>query len=116
MVDHAVAFAEINLDRAPPVGRVAQDDAGEFEFPRLLPLPADERAELVVFEGDGVGLLLADFEFLIFAPQVFNFLEQFAAGQDGVGGPVRQLAGGVDGPEQRQKQAADAEFEMRNRA
>ena len=53
---------------------------------------------------------------LIFAPEIFNFLEQFAAGQNGVGGPVRQLPGGIDGPEQRQKQAADAEFEVRDRA
>ncbi len=112
LVGHTVAFAQINLNGAPPVGRVAQDDVGKFQFPRLLLLPADERAELVVFPRNGVGLLLADFKLLVFAPEIFDFLEQFTAGQNGVGGAARQLPDGIDGPKQRQKQSADGELEV----
>ncbi len=104
------------MNGAPPVGGIAQDDAGELEFPRLLPLPADERAELVVFARGCGGLRILDFKPLVFVLEGFDFLEQFAPGQKGVGGPVRQLPGGVGGPEQRQEQSADAELEVRNRA
>ena len=112
----AVALAEVNLNGAPPVGRVAQDDAGELEFPRLLPLPADERAELVVFARGGGGLRVLDFEAAGFRGGEFRFPGAIRCGAERCRRPGRQLPGGVDGPEQRQKQSADGEFEMRNRA
>ena len=52
----AIAAAEVNLDGVPPIGGVAHDDVGELEFPRRLPLPAEQRAELVVFPRRGGGL------------------------------------------------------------
>ena len=52
----SVPAAEVNLHGAPPIRRVSQDDVGEFEFPWRLPLPAEERAQLVVFTRDGGGL------------------------------------------------------------
>ena len=57
------------------------------------------------------------FKPLIFALEIFNLLEQFAAGQNGVGGGDGQLLRGVGEAEQRQKQTADGEFETgRSRA
>ena len=70
------------------------------------------RAELVVFARGRGGLQILDLQLLVFALEGFNFLEQLAAGQEGVGGAARKLPGGADGSEQGQKQAADAEFEV----
>ncbi len=102
----AVAAAEVNFNRAPPVRRVAQDDAGQFELPRRLLLPADVRAELVVFLEKGGGLQILDFKPLIFEAEIFNFLEQPAAGHDGVHRRAGQLADGIDGSEERREQTA----------
>jgi hypothetical protein len=49
-------------------------------------------------------------ELLVFPPQIVNFLEQFAPGQNAVREVGGQLLGGAGQPKQGQKPAADREF------
>ena len=77
--------AEVDLNTAPPVCRVAQNNVGELEFPRRLPLLCKRRTKLVVFARDGPGLEGQNFQPVVFVAKIFNLLEQFTAREHGVG-------------------------------
>ena len=60
---------------------------------------------------DGVGLHGADLQLLVFAAELFVLLEQFAAGQDGVAGVSRAVAGRSWPGQTGAEKAADGELE-----
>src|SRR6185369_12647226 len=102
-----LAGANVDLDGVSPIGGVAQDDAGQFKFPRLLLLPGDGGAERGVFRKGRIALLLENVELVVFVAKFVDLFEQLTAGGDGVDGFAGQGFGGAGEAEQGKEQAAD---------
>ena len=111
-----VAAAEVNLQVRHQLAGSRMTTLASLSFHGDLPLPAEQRAKLVVFARGGGGLQRLKAAVAGFRGGDCRFLEQFAAGHDGVGGGAGQLLRGVREAEQRQKQTADGEFEAAGRA
>ena len=68
-----------------------------------------------IFAGGFLGLHGLKTKLLVFAAERLIFLQQFAAGGDGVTGFIGELIRGVSQAEQGKEQAADAHFETGSR-
>ena len=108
----AVAGAEVDLERTPPVGRIAGDDARHLHAPGIHALDAELRPQPGVFLVPFLGLHGAGLEDLIGLAERFDLPDQFVPRQDGVAGEVGEVFDGVVEAENGQEQPAQGALEV----
>ena len=108
---HAVAAAEVDLDRAPPIGRFAQDDVSQLQLPGLLLLPGEKLAQVVIFAGELFGLRETCRRNSSFSRRRASFWRTNSLrGSEPIDRLPGHLLGGAGEAEQRQEKAADAQL------
>ena len=111
IIAETIAAPEVDLDCAPPIGGLAENNIGEFELPGLLLLPGKKLSQPVILAQHLLGLETKQFQALVFAAQGLILPKQFPARRHDICGFARQLFGRVGQAEERQKEAANAQLE-----
>jgi hypothetical protein len=86
----AIAAAGVNVQRAPPVRRVAEHDSREFEFPGVFLRPGERLPKLVVLIPDLGALEELKAQKLVFPVELIDLLKESASGDKRVASLLAQ--------------------------